>query len=492
MAGEPIFTYTEDFTDRQPPRIGYMIPPGVTYTSLKTYLTFYEPWEYPERHIGEHTLDLTENEYTFTFNAQDRNKLCTLDGMNNSLSGEIDFVLEATDTDGNTWYGVKTRRLDIDTTNAYPTLKSFYVRDENDASYAITGDKSRIIDGLNKACVHAEGSPNKGASIASIEVSYYDQEFKMDDVPENYLGYFDNLTSVNGRIPELTVTVTDSRGLVSTIKQQIPSFILYVPPTLTANVYIDTPEGEGYHLLKTHVEGEILHETWAPGIGINTVHVDYRVDIDGGGFTNWISAPAESIGYSYDPDPYNKDPIKYNSVAKGDITYGLYVGTDETITVEVRAYDIDISQAVYYSQTIRFTPTFDWSKSDFNFNVPVNAPGLSIGHVDMTDFVKEWGTNGDWTYRKWNSGIAECWCVATGSVALDSQFDGFYQKVVTVNYPFTFSEPPTVFVDGGSSAHLDIARTFGARDAARAKFNILGLTAHTAEYSVSVYAIGKI
>lgn len=489
MAGEPIFTYTEDFTDMHPPRIGYTIPPGVTYTSLKTYLTFYYPWEYPERRIGEHTLKLTENEYTFTFSAQDRINLRKYGGMDTHLYGDIDFVLEATDVDGNKWYGIKTRRLDIDTTNAYPTLKSFYVRDENDASYAITGDRSRIIDGLNKACVHAEGSPNKGASIASIEVSYYDQEFKMDDVPENYLGYFDNLTSVNGRIPELTVTVTDSRGLVSTIKQQIPSFILYVPPTLTANVYIDTPEGESYHLLKTHVEGEIIHETWAPGIGINTVHVDYRVDRDGGGFTDWISGD-EQISYSYNPD--DRKPIKYNSVVKGDIEFIPHVGTDETITVEVRAYDIDISRAVYYSQTIRFTPTFDWSKSDFNFNVPVNAPGLSIGHVPVADFVKEQGTNDIWSYRKWNSGITECWCVATGSVALGSQVAGFYQGAVNVNYPFTFSEPPTVFVDGGSSSTLDIARTFGNQNVAYAKFTILGLTAHTANYAVSVYAIGKI
>lgn len=487
MAGEPIFTYTEDFTDTHPPRIGYTLPPGVTYTSLKTYLTFYGAGV-TEGRIGEHVLDMTENEYTFTFNAQDRTKLRTLDGMDAHLYGDIDFVLEATDTNGNKWYGVKTRRLDIDTNNAYPDLTSFYVKDEDPITSALTGDPFKIIDGRNKACVRAVASPNKGASIASIKVSYYDQEFKMDDVPAGYLGYFNNLTSVNGSVPELNVTVTDSRGLVSTFKRPISLFILYAPPTLMANVYIDTPEGESYHLLKTHVEGEIIHEKWATGI--NTVHVDYRVDRhNGSGFTDWISGDGY-IGYSYNPD--DRNPINYNSVVQGDIKYGLHVGTDETITVEVRVYDIDISQAVYYSQTVRFTPTFDWSKSDFNFNVPVNVPGFSIGRVDMTDFVKETGTNGDWTYRKWNSGITECWCVATGSVALGSQVAGFYQGAVNVNYPFTFSEPPTVFVDGGSSSTLDIARTFGTRHTDFAKFTILGLTAHTANYSVSVYAIGKI
>lgn len=486
MAGEPIFTYTEDFTDTHPPRIGYTIPAGVTYTSLKTYLNFPDAGAAHSR-IAEHTLELTENEYTFTFDADALDKLYTLSGMRTKLWSKIDFVLEATGTDGITRYAVKTRRFDIDTKDAAPVHSDPYIRDLNDVTVGLTGHEDTIIDGLNRTGVHVIPTPKKGAEIDSVVVSYYDQEFKMDPTGE-YLGYFDNLLSIDGDIPKITVTTTDSRGLVRTNRFSPSGFIKYVSPTLTANVYIDTPEGADYHLLKTHVEGEIIREEWASTGTHNMVHVDYRVD-RGDGFTGWISGD-DSIDHSY--NPFDTKPIKYNSAAQGDIEYGLHVGTDETITVEVRVYDIDISRAVYYSQTINFTPTFDWSKSDFNFNVSVNAPGLSIGQVSMTDFVKETGTNGDWSYRKWNSGITECWCVTTGSVTLASQVDGFYQKVVTVNYPFEFSEPPTVFVDGGSSSHLDIARTFGVQDAARAKFNILGLNAHTAEYSVSVYAIGKI
>lgn len=29
--------------------------------------------------------------------------------------------------------------------------------------------------------------------------------------------------------------------------------------------------------------------------------------------------------------------------------------------------------------------------------------------TDITDYIAEWGTTGIWTYRKWHSGIAECW-----------------------------------------------------------------------------------
>lgn len=34
---------------------------------------------------------------------------------------------------------------------------------------------------------------------------------------------------------------------------------------------------------------------------------------------------------------------------------------------------------------------------------------LNINGSDVADFVVEQGTSGIWTYRKWNSGIAECW-----------------------------------------------------------------------------------
>ena len=34
----------------------------------------------------------------------------------------------------------------------------------------------------------------------------------------------------------------------------------------------------------------------------------------------------------------------------------------------------------------------------------------------FADYVIEQGTSGDWTYRKWNSGVAECWMLKTVSI----------------------------------------------------------------------------
>ena len=51
---------------------------------------------------------------------------------------------------------------------------------------------------------------------------------------------------------------------------------------------------------------------------------------------------------------------------------------------------------------------------------------------NTADYVVEQGTSGIWTYRKWNSGVAECWgktSVSGSATMLET----------TVSLPFTFS-----------------------------------------------------
>lgn len=70
--------------------------------------------------------------------------------------------------------------------------------------------------------------------------------------------------------------------------------------------------------------------------------------------------------------------------------------------------------------------------------------------VDMPDFITEQGTSGIWTYRKWNSGMAECWGrTAQTTVACTSTWGSVYVSrtadiAAPVDYPFTFVAVPTV------------------------------------------------
>ena len=78
---------------------------------------------------------------------------------------------------------------------------------------------------------------------------------------------------------------------------------------------------------------------------------------------------------------------------------------------------------------------------------------LKLKNQILNDFVVEEGTTDDgWTYRKWASGNAECWGVFTATFTGDNNAGGtssvWNSNAITVdNYPFTFTEVPTVSFD---------------------------------------------
>ena len=69
------------------------------------------------------------------------------------------------------------------------------------------------------------------------------------------------------------------------------------------------------------------------------------------------------------------------------------------------------------------------------------------GHP-LNDFIIEEGTSGSWSYRKYVSGIAECWGRMDYS-GLNASGDKYYH--FSQKFPFTFSSNPALTVGGGAS-----------------------------------------
>lgn len=74
--------------------------------------------------------------------------------------------------------------------------------------------------------------------------------------------------------------------------------------------------------------------------------------------------------------------------------------------------------------------------------------------ADMgADYIVEHGTSGGWLYRKWASGVAECWLESdlslTGSIPVAYMNGSAYLSQATVNLPFTFKTQPRGVADGG-------------------------------------------
>lgn len=111
-----------------------------------------------------------------------------------------------------------------------------------------------------------------------------------------------------------------------------------------------------------------------------------------------------------------------------------------------------------------------------------------------TDYVVEQGTSGIWTYRKWNSGIAECWGTYTNSIAITTSsaaYGGYRSgQIAAPNFPFTFASAPTITAtsaNGGGHWVNNIASS-----TTNVKFYLsAGASSAAANRSIAFHVMGK-
>lgn len=103
------------------------------------------------------------------------------------------------------------------------------------------------------------------------------------------------------------------------------------------------------------------------------------------------------------------------------------------------------------------------------------------------------GTSGDWEYRKWSDGTAECWGQITGSSGAPSALGGFYGKALTnISFPSSlFTNTPRAFSNctaWGSGYHWSMLYGIST-----SSFNLAMIRNdnNSGNYYVDVYAIGK-
>jgi hypothetical protein len=68
-----------------------------------------------------------------------------------------------------------------------------------------------------------------------------------------------------------------------------------------------------------------------------------------------------------------------------------------------------------------------------------------LDSTNTADYVVGQGTSGIWTYRKWNSGVAECWGVYSENIAITKAWGSLYYSdslTPRIGYPFTFISRP--------------------------------------------------
>ena len=116
-----------------------------------------------------------------------------------------------------------------------------------------------------------------------------------------------------------------------------------------------------------------------------------------------------------------------------------------------------------------------------------------VGLGTVADFPVEVGTSGIWTYRKWNSGIAECWGTNQVSVTLSSSWNAvYYATIAEVSFPFEFDGVPDCQVTAVINNASWLACNYRATTTATPKVALYNpdKTA-TDTCDISYYAIGR-
>ena len=340
--------------------------------------------------------------------------------------------------------------------------------DVNTVTKALTGNDSIIVAGYSNVRVASAGTAKNSATIAGYKTLCGDGKFI-----NAASGTLNNVTSGS-----FNTTVTDSRGFKRSINTTL-ALISYMPVTCVLQV---TPVGSVSGTAILDVQGNYFNGSF--GQVDNTLSVQYRYKQDSGTYSDWTIATTDiSIAEN-----------KYSAaIAIPDLVY------TNTYVFQVRVLD-KLSTVVSGEVKSRTTPIFDWGEHDFKFNVEVQiAKKLKIAGIDV-DYVVEQGTSGDWIYRKWSSGVAECWCLHTDtSVGISTAWGSIFEsaRMGHISYPtglFTDQPVCTVQVQNspqGAVLSLEITAK-GASAATTPYWAYARATAVTnMTITVGIHAIGK-
>ena len=312
------------------------------------------------------------------------------------------------------------------------------------------------IQGLTKVKAILSASGKYGATIGSYLMKVDNMLHDKDDA---YTSSY--LASLGEK--KVYGYATDSREHTGETSQTI-NVLPYSDPKLIGATAVrcdkNGNESESGTYLKISCERSYSPCT-SGGVQKNFCKIQYRYSHDKVNYSSWVTI---LDGKNLSSNKVNTEPLNNGTIS-----------TELSYIVHIRAID-DIGK---YAESFATIPTDkvymhrDGARNALGlgkYNEHDNAvdsawdfymnnhkiTGLSTPADDtdavplgfLKDFILEQGTSGYWSYRKWNSGIAECWCEfsTSNSVSWDDK-----QANAKVTLPFTFTEHPVVTCSGGQN-----------------------------------------
>ena len=283
--------------------------------------------------------------------------------------------------------------------------------------------------------------------------------------------------------------------------------------------YLVGVDGEKSHTLKLTVTDKVGN-VGAATITIPTKHITVEYRYTGKGIA--FGKTSEKDAFECAMDAEFTGDVNIKGAIKGDTTF------DDNINIK-RNINMGGLNGQAYEQVIRFSnPTsstyphnayfyggnpnsvntigcYDgqnnrlvWGYNDTTNTITIGNSGanISINGTTMADFIVEQGVSGIWIYRKWNSGIAECWGVSnaiTQTTSTDWNVMTSNTSTPAVSYPFEFKNSPVV----SPSVHIHdanfwlVTMTAGSTTATPTYQIARGKSATTVTFKLGYYVFGQ-
>jgi hypothetical protein len=385
-----------NFNDDADPTITYSNPSGLT--NLEACIAndigtvIYVPYR---------EIDPEETSYTFELTDEERQTLLEA-AEGNTLS--VRFYIKSV-AGGGTHYRFLKREMAV--SKASPTFVDPEAYDTNSKTTRLTGDSSVIIPGFSNIYYYTGATPQKESTITSQRVKCGSQVLHGEE------GTF---TAVESN--EVEISATDNRGNTGYHTIHL-TLIPYFKVTCNQSVKLNENGTADLVITGNYFDGSFGDED-------NTLTVQIRHREDGGEWEDWATL----------------DPL-ISEIS--DDTYTLTAtisGYDPSGTHEFQSCAFDRLYKAYSSEdSIVLKPIFDWSRHDFNFNVPLTIEGDPLADYIIETGTEAMGSNGTWYWTKWKSGKAECYgCRNYGNMAFYDTGIGFYHS-----NSFTQKLPPDLF-----------------------------------------------
>lgn len=339
-------TSAPDFTDEESPTITYTNALGNGVDSLDACISF----DGSNPDIAYRSISKTGNTYTFNLTEAERNTLRS--HITNKKSDTVYFYIR-TVINGEFFFTYLKKTLTI--VNSNPTISASFI-DTNSKAIELTGDSSVFIKYVSNLKYTINATALKYATIKKYTISCGDNTLS------TATGVFNGVAYNN-----ITVSVEDSRGYITT-KTYTPQMVNYVPLTCGIKVSNISTDGE----LTLTVSGNYYNGTF--GAVNNKLKLWYR------------------LYYSHDEKNYISSNYTESLYTLNDNSYTMewkITGLDYRLNYIIKAFVADqvIDELEAAPYKVSSYPVFDWSETDFNFNVPVHFAAGASGDI---------GNYGEW------------------------------------------------------------------------------------------------